>query len=74
MEDRLESIEKKQDQILLILTGNGNPEDGLSFKVHLNTKFRLFWEKFGWIVMTCVAGIPPTILAAIVVNIIKTQK
>lgn len=73
MEDRLESIEKKQDQILLILTGNGKPEEGLSFRVAQHAEFVGFWKRFGWVVLGALAGIPPTIMAAIIINMIHAK-
>ena len=53
------------------LFGNGKPEEGLFYKTHENTKFRLFWERFGWVVLVAVAGIPCTIVASVCVHLIR---
>ncbi len=45
LKDDLAEAREKLDQILVILTGNGHPEDGLVFKVAQQGKFVSFWEK-----------------------------
>lgn len=56
---------KRVDDIHLILTGNGHPEEGLLYKNQKNTEFRMFWMKFGWMILGGVAGIPCTVIATI---------
>ena len=53
------------------LTGNGHPQDGLIYKVELNTNFRSFWERFGWLILAGFAGVPCTIVAGIALHVAK---
>lgn len=52
----MDEMKKQINDIHKILTGNGNPESGLVFKVAQNTRFVKFWEKFGWIVIIASVG------------------
>lgn len=66
-----ENLIQSVKDIHLILTGNGHPENGLVYKSHRNTEFRLFWEKFGWIILAGFAGVPCTVVAGIVLWVVK---
>ena len=67
-----EAETKKTNQKLEeTLNGNGHPENGLIYKNHKNTEFRLFWERFGWLILAGFAGVPCTVVAGIVLYIVK---
>lgn len=63
-EDAMEEINIHEK----ILNGNGHPENGLVYKAERNTEFRLFWQKFGWLILAGFSGIPCTVIAAIVIH------
>jgi len=50
-----ETLLQNVKDIKIILTGNGHPENGLVYKSQKNTDFRLFWEKFGWLILAAIA-------------------
>ena len=62
---------RRIDDIYTIIMGDANPENGLVYKNQRNTEFRLWWEKFGWIVLAGFAGVPCTVVAGIVLHIAK---
>ena len=70
-ENEKDRLFKSIDDIHHILTGNGNPEEGLVYMTRKNTDFRLFWERFGWLVLAAFAGVPCTVVAGIVLHIAK---
>lgn len=55
--DDLKKAFESIEQIKVMLTGNGHPEEGLIYKNQKNTEFRNFWEKIGWVVIVAVIGI-----------------
>lgn len=66
-----ERLFKQVNDIHTILTGNGHPEDGLIYKVRLTTDFMHFWQKFGWIILAGFAGVPCTVVAGIILHMVK---
>ena len=67
--DEKERLMRQLDDIHLILIGGSNPENGLVYKERRNTEFRLFWEKFGWLILASFSGIPCTVVAGIVLSV-----
>ena len=70
-EQEKQKLLKQIDDIHLILSGNGHPEEGLIYKTQQNTEFRLFWERFGWLILAGFAGVPCTVLAGIFLHLVK---
>lgn len=62
----MDEMKRQIADIHKILTGNGQPESGLVFKVAQHGRFIGFWEKFGWVILTALAGVPPTVMAGII--------
>jgi hypothetical protein len=69
--DEKERLFKLVDDIHKILMGNGTPENGLVYKSQRNTDFRIFWERFGWLILAAFAGVPCTVVAGIVLHVVK---
>lgn len=71
--DEKERLIKQVDEIHVMITGGGSPQNGLLYKSQKNTEFRLFVEKFGWLILAGFAGIPCTVVAAIVINVVGVK-
>lgn len=50
-------IYRKVEDLCTMLTGNGDPEKGLVFRVEQNSGHRRWMAKFGWIVVSMIASI-----------------
>ena len=70
-ESEKDRLFKQVGDIHLILSGNGHPEEGLVFKVAKVTEFMEFWQKFGWLILAGFAGVPCTVIAGIVLHVVK---
>lgn len=66
-----ESLLQGVKDIQHILTGNGSPENGLVYKNQKNTDFRLFWEKFGWLVFGAVATPSCAVIVMVIVSVVR---
>lgn len=42
-------------------------------KVQKHHGFVRFWERFGWMVLIALAGIPSTVMAAVIINMINLK-
>lgn len=58
-------------EIRQILTGGSRPQDGLMFRVAQHGDFIIFWQKFGWLVLAGFSGVPCTVIAGIVLYLVK---
>lgn len=65
LKEELKQANETLRKIELIMTGNGHPEQGLIYRVNKNTDFRMFWERFGWLILGAVFS-APTFIALIV--------
>lgn len=54
-----------------ILYGETNIEEGINYRLRLNTEFREFWQRFGWLILAGFAGVPCTVIAGIFLYAIK---
>lgn len=61
-------------QMYKIITGNGRPQDGLAFRVAQHAEFVGFWKRFGWLILGAIIAVPPTVMAAVIVNILQGTK
>lgn len=66
-----ERLFKDLDDIKHILNGNSHPENGLVYKNQKNTDFRVFWEKFGWLILATFSGVPCTVIAGVILHMVK---
>lgn len=67
-------MRQKINDMHTILLGNGKPEDGLAFKVAQHAEFIGFWKRFWWLILGAIVAVPPTVMAAIIINILQTSK
>ena len=65
--DGLNEMRTQLKEIHHVLTGNGTPEKGLHYKVALNTNFRNFWQKFGWLVVGGMVSVPFAVFTGVIV-------
>ena len=66
-----DELNREIAKITVTLNGNGHPENGLIYKAERNTEFRLFFQRFGWIILAGFAGVPCTVVAGLVLYFIK---
>ena len=69
--DEKEQLFEKIKEIHNLLSGGDMGEKGLIYKNQRNTEFRLWWEKFGWVVLAGFAGVPCTVVAGLVLHFVK---
>jgi len=63
---RVEKIEK-------MVTGNGEVEKGIAFRLKFVESHVNFVHKFGWIIFGTMATVPPAILCAFLVHVMKIK-
>lgn len=66
-----DDLNKEIAKLKLSVHGDDHAQDGLIYKVERNTEFRIFWQKFGWIILAGFAGVPCTVVAGIILYMIK---
>ena len=70
-EEQYTDLKNKVDAIHKMIVGNGEPEKGMAFKVGRNTDFRLFLQRFGWLIAIGITGAPFTLFTFFISKMIE---
>jgi hypothetical protein len=72
--ERQEVIQEKVIKTEKMVTGNGKIEEGIAFRLSTVEKHVQFVNKFGWMILTGIATIPPAIATSFILNALRFSK